>query len=370
MTINRHNYEEYFLLYIDNELTVQERKAVEIFIKQNIDLQQEFDLLHDSILTEDPIIFIDKESLLKSESVPSYLQEKLLLLIDGELDKNENAKIAEQILNDAALKNEFELLKKTKLTTDNHIVFEHKNLLYKNEHSKLVVMRWRKIAVAAMLIGAGLWGTLGYFQKESASIFTETASGIPVNKSGTANKKSNVDIDKVSEKNDDGNIALNIQVQDENSFTKDTKIVASKMVTTKLVETSKPLNIEKQAVATLTIQPSNNLPKPYSESISNEQYNKNDVAGVTIAKKEMPNAMDNATNITGGNSIASNAVFSDNKKANNNITYGFDEDEATPKKNKVGGFLKKLSRVMQRNVKLKTNSEKSINVANLSFAIQ
>ena len=42
MDINRDNYEEYFLLYADDELSKAERRMVEIFVKENPDLKEEF----------------------------------------------------------------------------------------------------------------------------------------------------------------------------------------------------------------------------------------------------------------------------------------------------------------------------------------
>ncbi len=42
MIINRHNYEECFILYWDNELSASQKQAVENFVKENQDLQEEF----------------------------------------------------------------------------------------------------------------------------------------------------------------------------------------------------------------------------------------------------------------------------------------------------------------------------------------
>ncbi len=41
MTINRNNYEEYFLLYIDRELADGERQMVEDFVRRHPDLEKE-----------------------------------------------------------------------------------------------------------------------------------------------------------------------------------------------------------------------------------------------------------------------------------------------------------------------------------------
>ena len=370
MNINRHTYEEYFLLYIDNELTVQQRNAVEHFVQQNPDLQQELLWLQESMLTADDIIFTDKQSLLKNDVVHADLQEKLLLLIDGELDTKAIDNIVKILVNDAVLQNEFELLKQTKLTADDSIVFAHKNLLYKNKDSKVVVMHRWKIAVAAMLIGAGLWGSGTYFQNKSTAITTITANNNSVKKPANIGKKSDIIVESIDKKNDKTNLLSNAIEQKENGINADNKIIAVKSVKTKQLDNSLQVSIKKQPLVTKIILPSNNLPKQYEQSFNNDQRNNNDVANMPFAKQQVQSAIDNATLIVNGNAIASNANFTENNKANNNITYGFDEDQEPLKKNKVGGFLKKLNRVLQRNTKLNTNSDKSIHIANLSFAIQ
>ena len=43
--LTRDNYEEYFLLYVDNELTPEQKAAVEAFVLLHPDLKDELDLL-------------------------------------------------------------------------------------------------------------------------------------------------------------------------------------------------------------------------------------------------------------------------------------------------------------------------------------
>ena len=69
MEINRQNYETYFLLWVDGELSIQEQNDVEQFIDKNPDLAIELALLQDAKLPmDDAIIYSNKESLLKIES--------------------------------------------------------------------------------------------------------------------------------------------------------------------------------------------------------------------------------------------------------------------------------------------------------------
>ncbi len=56
MNINRNNYEEYFLLYADKELSPEQKNMVERFIQQNSDLEEEFIMLQQSVLKPDETI--------------------------------------------------------------------------------------------------------------------------------------------------------------------------------------------------------------------------------------------------------------------------------------------------------------------------
>ena len=88
MKINRHNYEEFFLLYVDNELSAADKKAVEVFVQENPDLQMELMLLQQTIVESDNVVLDKKEWLFMEEGIP-VLQENLLLYADGELSPSD-----------------------------------------------------------------------------------------------------------------------------------------------------------------------------------------------------------------------------------------------------------------------------------------
>jgi hypothetical protein len=76
MDINRNNYETFFLNYLDRELSPADRQSVEKFISENADLQKEFLLLQQTILSPTDVIFEPKTSLFREEEkrriIPFY----------------------------------------------------------------------------------------------------------------------------------------------------------------------------------------------------------------------------------------------------------------------------------------------------------
>lgn len=158
MEINRHNYETFFLLWVDGELSIQDQKDVEEFIDKNPDLASELALLQDTKLPiDDSIIYLNKESLLKIESPSlslSTYEDYFLLYIDNELSSKEKQEVELFVLQHPALQAEFLLLQKTILSQE-IIVFDNKELLYKKEEDEKPVtyFNWRRLAIAAAIIG-------------------------------------------------------------------------------------------------------------------------------------------------------------------------------------------------------------------------
>ncbi len=69
MELTRNTYEEYFLLYVDNELSAAERHGVERFVHDNPDLAEELAALKTAVLTmPEEIRFENKEILFRKEN--------------------------------------------------------------------------------------------------------------------------------------------------------------------------------------------------------------------------------------------------------------------------------------------------------------
>jgi len=135
--ITRDNYEEFFLLYTDNELPAAERHEVERFVADHPELREEWEALLQCRISPDLHLgFPDRTALLKPETENSNYTDDLLSYLDGELDEI-NAKRIEAVLRqDLLVENELLLLRQTVSHPDTDIVFPEKDRLYRKEKER------------------------------------------------------------------------------------------------------------------------------------------------------------------------------------------------------------------------------------------
>ena len=145
-------------MYVDNELTVEQRAEVELFVQRNSDLQQEFEmLLQTKLSANEEIAFGHKADLLKikdSIGIDNY-QEYFLLYIDNELNEEGKQAVEKFVLQHPELQDEFTLLKQTVLSQE-RMIFSHKKSLYRREERRVIPFAWMRVAAAAALLGAAV----------------------------------------------------------------------------------------------------------------------------------------------------------------------------------------------------------------------
>lgn len=161
MNITRDNYEEYFLLFADNELTDQEKILVLKFVRDNEDLAEEFKMILATIVKAEDAPNFEKSGLYRSSGEEIVNRQNyhqyFIRYHDKELNEQEAEATRKFAENDPKLKVEFELFAKARLQADLTIVYPAKKELYKREQGKVIsIVFWRTIA-AAIFIGFGLW---------------------------------------------------------------------------------------------------------------------------------------------------------------------------------------------------------------------
>jgi len=232
MKIDRHNYEEYFLLYIDNELNVEQKKQVELFVKENADLEEELVMLQQLKLIPDKTIVFDKKDLLMKEENNSLInmnnyEEWLILYVDNELNEKETVVVEKFAAAHPHIQQELNLFQQTKLQSEK-IVFADKEVLYRRERVTVISMQWWRVAVAAILIMAA--GVTAY------SIFKNSNNG----KRHIEIVKTRTNIDPISNKTSNS-LKLTISDKKEQNIIKQNKQVAN------TISVNKKLTKEKQS---------------------------------------------------------------------------------------------------------------------------
>ena len=157
--INLGNYEEYFILYMDNELDAKGKLMVEAFTAQHPQLAEELELLMSTKLPANDVLFEGKEELLSLAMKLNAVDENLLLFIDDELPAGEKAIVAQRIESDKDYALQHSLLLQTKLDASSVVSYPNKKELYRHERRVLPLGYWMRIAAAVVIL---LLGSLFY----------------------------------------------------------------------------------------------------------------------------------------------------------------------------------------------------------------
>jgi hypothetical protein len=353
--ITRHNYEEYFILYMDNELSAADKQMVELFAAQNPDLKDELDLLMQSKLVPDTnIVFEGKEILMKNEiDLPiTGITEKLLLHLDNELPAGEKAEVEKLIVADTAVTKEWQLLQQTKLPAE-AIIFPNKESLYRKEETvRVVSIKWWRIAAAAVvLLGIG-FGTYSILNKKRSIDGSEVA--VKDNKSGnkvnTANSETDLKIISPVIESPKEEIAT----APENK-TEQKSLLVKQNNNTPVIKDGKKNNFVQQEqpliVKNNIIDKKDDLPLFEQK---NEEKNKVTSDAVAINDKT-PSQIIKKDNVTTTDPPRTTNIISIPQKdyAGEPIT----EPENSGKKNKLRGFFRKATRIFEHTTNISATDD-------------
>jgi Tfp pilus assembly protein PilV len=358
MNINRHNYEEHFILYMDNELSSEDRRRVEEFMEQNPDLREEMDTLLQSQLTPDPgVVFSGKQELLKVDGFsPITLlnyDEWLVMYIDGELSPEQNKQVEQFASLYPSVQKELEQFRQVRLQPET-IVFPGKETLYrKTAKVRVLEISWRRIAVAAVLLLAIT--ITAVFLMNNRSNREEPVANNPVqqkpavenavvNNKINTNEESTVNDKNTTTKKEVNTLPNTIAVK-QNSNSQDKKRILTI-----------PEQLKKEVPVVADNSKTNDLPKTSNVAdLLND--NTNDVATI---KKPTPHV----TPPTDQSLITTYAVL----KTSVSETNG--DETADSKKGGIRGLLRKVTRTFEKTTNINTTDDDRLLVGGLAIKLK
>ena len=117
MEINQHNYEHYFLMYIDNELSADEKAAVNDFIMQYPNYANKLETLQQLKISPDILIYENKFSLYKL----SEQDQQCITYLENEMTNEEKASFENKLFANTSLQSHVKQWQGAFLTTPTNI---------------------------------------------------------------------------------------------------------------------------------------------------------------------------------------------------------------------------------------------------------
>lgn len=381
MNITRHNYEEYFILYMDNELKPEERGMVEAFVQLHPDLKEELDLLLQYKFTPDTdIVFSGKEELLKGQTDSfvnlSNYEEYLLLYIDNELNPAQVAAVEQFVAENLAVKKELDLLRFTRLQPET-VAFPDKESLYRKEEKvRALPVRWWRAAAAILILGAGL---------ASVWMINRRADQESLAAGKTKPEESIKSPAPIQPENGHGALAIGSDTSFQHSST-----ATEGLATTKTGEpvnngqTNPPANGKQQpdkrinqpqpdktdALANNQLQQgSNNLPKPvYNPNVITTQ----DALAVNpVPVNNNPKGILTKTDVTNSTGSSPDIKQAVDFAVNRSDDQGIETAGNDGKKNKLRGFFRKVTRTFEKRTNIDpTDQEDRLLVGGLAIKLK
>ncbi len=381
MNINRHNYEEFFILYMDNELSSEDRRMVDSFVQNHPDLKEELELLMQFKLVPDElIVFENKEALIKGDAIINVAnyEEYFLSYIDDELSTTQRIAVEKFVVNNPVAAKELLLLQKSKLQPET-IVFANKESLYRREEKiRRLPVKWLRAAAAVLILALGLTTFIVLNKKSATEIGpivktpgTEQKNPViktidqPSNEAIVAevNEKQNSDVENPKENNSIQQVVVPMKKEDAKNMA-----VTNAVITPKNLPANQhlmPSKKEEQALIIADINPvtNNNLPQP----LYNPNVSKNDAASTTIANVNVPKEIKKVEALT--NPIVT--TKSTQPSNYSNASFIEEESQQDDKKNKLRGFFRKITRTLEKRTNIDaTDDDGKLLIAGLAIKLK
>jgi hypothetical protein len=377
MSINRHNYEEYFILYLDNELDAAGKQLVEAFVQQHPDLKEELDILLQYKLEPDhQIVFEGKEELLKENGQTpitlSNYEEWFTAHVDRELSNDEELQLQKFIRTHPHTAAELQLLLQTRIPAET-IVFPGKSSLYRKEEKARRVFPLYFRAAAAVLLILLATATVILLNRNHDAGQPDLAKEEPKETTPAPGQlPSEKGIDRENGTRNRESLAQSGMTVQDNPKTKAVVLPEQSAATVSVKQNKQPVpspvkNITVQqpetALAETVIKPSNNLPQPvYNPNVLNNTTTDNAVAQQSVQSKPAPTNIINpvVTSVNPQPSDIVQASYADNTAL----------EQADGKKNRNRGIFRKIARTFEKRTSMDPTDDDRLLVAGLSIKLK
>ncbi len=340
MKIDLNNYEEYFLMYADKELSASEKMMVERFVIENPSLADEFEQINAAILQPEEIYMANRNQLKKNLQITTD-EELLNLYLDKEISGFEKENFEIRLAENTQLVKEFDLYKATVSLPDYDIHFEKKEKLYRHER-KIVPIYFVRIAAAAVILGLGIWVGSNFITQN-----TDT------------DKRQFAKIEIPQKKLDVDNVPISPEQKNEPRSDKDDQR-QNNIEAEKMPEHTTSVDNEEKAkpqVGSNNILPAGNenVDKDITSNIIGTDKQDPQIVAQQLAVSEPAIVVkdENFKTPTSVNNIIKPISYVEQDLNNDDQDKNFPQQEF--RKSKLGVFLKKASRTLARNLKGSTN---------------
>ncbi len=376
MLINRHNYEEFFILYMDNELDPAGRRMVEDFVQLHPDLKEELDiLLQFKLVPDTQIVFDGKEELMKENGQPlisiSNHEEWFSLYIDHELMPDQRKQVETFVAANPATRGTLELLQKTKLQPE-QILFPDKSSLYRKEEKtrRIVPVYWRA-AAAILIIILGITGFLLVNRKPDTDQpeVAKVPTNLPAKTGLPENKESLIPVNDQAQTIASNPINKSEVIEPGNTTTRPSEQTLAQQQQKNSPLSKQPGNNplpesgKDEMTASNNLQPTNNLPKPvHNPNLINTQA-PTDALASNIKENNIPQQVITNPVVTSANPQPSDiiqAAYTNNEPL----------EETEGKKNKNRGIFRKIARTFEKRTNIDPTDDNRLLVAGLSIKLK
>jgi hypothetical protein len=370
--IDRHNYESYFILYLDNELPAEQRAELEAFLQSHPDLKEELDTLSQfRIEPELQSVFPNKEELFRHEAleeINTYNYESwLLMYVDHELNPAQTKMVEDFVAQSEPAKRELETLQSAVLLPGT-ILFAGKEQLYRRSTRRIAPV-WYRMAAAILILATGL----GFF------LFRKNNSNptVPIAKTERHNHNLN-ETPKVAPSNNKEDhqtlptreLASNDQQKTSNGIPKQENVSNTSVKHDQPVKNDNNPSEKNNAVLANNDdqKPSNNLPQPGNRIAPANRTTTNAIASIQPEDNnhQLTPALTNplvTTTHPNSSDIRTAAVATNDA--------GFTDDNNSHKKNTFRGLFRKITRTFEKRTNIDpTTDDNKLLVAGFSVNLK